>query len=119
MDKNRPFLAIHAPPRQIEIYLRAMTSLPAVASAGVSRRTNFRTALAKPSFSLLSVTALAWAFTSSLELPMAMEKPLARNMETSFGMSPMVAIWAGAMIRSLDRVATTVPLVASGLVTSR
>src|SRR3984893_523883 len=56
------------------------------------RRINFRTALAKPSLSLLSVTVLACAFTSSLELPMAMEKPLLRNMRTSFGMSPIVAI---------------------------
>jgi hypothetical protein len=32
---------------------------------------NFRTALAKPSFSLLSVTAFARAFSSSLELPIA------------------------------------------------
>ena len=54
----------------------------------VSAKTNFCTALAKPSFSLLSVTALACAFTSSLELPIAMEKPLLRNIRTSFGMSP-------------------------------
>src|SRR5437773_401150 len=58
--------------------------------AAVDRRTNFRTALAKPSFSLLSVTALACALTSSLALPIAIEKPLLRNMRTSFGMSPMV-----------------------------
>jgi hypothetical protein len=38
-------------------------------------RTNFRTAFAKPSFSLLSVTAFAGAFTSLLESPIAMEKP--------------------------------------------
>ena len=90
-----------------------------MAHAAADRRTNFRTALAKPSFSLLSVTALACAFTSSLALPMAMEKPLLRNMRTSFGMSPMVAICAGGMFRSLDRVATTVPLLACGWVTSR
>jgi hypothetical protein len=43
---------------------------------------NFRTALAKPSFSLLSVTALACAFTSSVELPIAIEKPLLRNLNS-------------------------------------
>src|SRR5450759_1196444 len=83
------------------------------------RKTNLRTALAKPSFSLLSVTALAWDFTSSLALPIAMEKPLLRNIRTSFGMSPMVAICSGGMFRSLDRIATTVPLLACGWVTSR
>ena len=35
---------------------------------------------------------------------MAMEKPLSQNMRTSFGMSPIVAICAGEMFRSLDRV---------------
>ena len=49
--------------------------------AAAARRTNFRTALAKPSSSLLSVTALACSFTSSLALPMAMEKPLLRNIK--------------------------------------
>jgi len=80
---------------------------------------NFRTAFAKPSFSLLSVTALACAFTSSLELPIAMEKPLLRNIRTSFGISPIVAIYAGGMFRSFDRVVTTVPLLACGWLTSR
>src|SRR5271170_4192864 len=87
--------------------------------AASRRRMNFRTALAKPSFSLLSVTALACALTASLALPMAMERPLLRNIETSFGMSPMVAICAGGIFMSLDRVSTTFPLLASGLVTSR
>src|SRR6185312_9237984 len=77
-------------------------------------KTNFFTAFAKPSFSLLSVTALACAFTSSLALPMAIEKPLLRNMRMSFGMSPMVAICSGEMFKSLERVATTVPLLACG-----
>jgi len=73
---------------------------------------NFRIALAKPSSSLLSVTALACFFTSSLALPMAMEKPLLRNIRTSFGMSPMVAICSGGIFRSLDCVVTTEPLLA-------
>src|SRR5665213_1024563 len=85
----------------------------------VGGKTNFLTALANPSFSLLSVTTFACAFTSSLELPIAMEKPLLRNMRTSLGMSPMVAICADGMFRSLDSVLTTVPLLASGWVTSR
>jgi hypothetical protein len=38
-------------------------------------RTNFRTAFAKPWLSLVSVTALACAFTSLPELPIVMEKP--------------------------------------------
>src|SRR6185437_8579012 len=83
------------------------------------RKMNLCAALAKPSFSLLSVTALACVFTSSLALPMAMEKPLLRNMSTSFGMSPMVAICAGAMPSRAAMVATTVPLLAFGWVTSR
>src|ERR1039457_3505281 len=72
-------------------------------------RTNFRAAFAKPSFSWLSVTALACALTASLELPMAMEKPLLRNIGTSFGMSPIVAICSGGMFKRFDRVVTTVP----------
>src|SRR5262249_25477603 len=48
-------------------------------------------AFAKPSFSLLSVTYLAYCLTSSLALPIANEKPLALNMATSLCMSPMVA----------------------------
>src|ERR1700733_4749915 len=47
------------------------------------------TALAKPSSAKLSVTAVAWAFTWSLALPMAMEKPDLTNISTSFGMSPI------------------------------
>jgi Phosphoglucose isomerase len=39
------------------------------------RRMNRTTALAKPSSSQESVVALAWRFTSSLALPMAMLKP--------------------------------------------
>jgi hypothetical protein len=74
---------------------------------------NFRTALAKPSFSLLSVTTLACAFTSSLELPIAIENPPLLNITTSFGMSPIVAIWSGRMWKNLAKVVTTVPLFAS------
>ncbi len=77
-------------------------------------RISIRTALAKPSFSLLSVTAFACAFTSALELPMAMEKPLLRNMRTSLGISPMVAICSGRISRCREREVTTAPLLARG-----
>ena len=82
-------------------------------------RRNFRTALANPSFSLLSVTALAWAFTSSLELPMAMEKPLFWNIRTSFGMSPIVAICAGRNVQTLGQGGHDRPFVGLPPVTSR
>src|SRR5205085_7477990 len=62
------------------------------------------TAFANPSFSLPSVTTLARALTSSLALPIAIEKPLSRNISTSFGMSPMVAICEGGMSKCLARV---------------
>ena len=65
------------------------------------------------------VTTLACAFTSSLALPIAIEKPLLRNISTSFGMSPMVAMRSRGMPSRRERVCTTVPLFAFGLVTSR
>ena len=62
---------------------------------------------------------LACACTSGLALPIAMLSPLLRNISTSFGMSPMVAISPRGIDRSFDSVVTTVPLLASGWVTSR
>src|SRR5688572_1848912 len=55
------------------------------ANLAPQRRMNRSTALAKPSSSQESVTALAWRFTSSLALPMAMLKPDRRNIRTSLG----------------------------------
>src|SRR5579862_3772246 len=56
-------------------------------------RMYFSTALAKPSSSYESVTADACCFTSSGALPIAMLNPAGRNISTSFGWSPMVAIF--------------------------
>ena len=53
---------------------------------------NERTALAKPSFSLVSVTRRAARCTWGSALPMAMLRPEWANIKTSLGMSPMVAI---------------------------
>ena len=74
-----------------------------VAHAAARRSTNLWTALAKPSSSLLSVTALACALTSSLAFPMAIEKLLSRNMRTSFGISPTVTIWVGRNVQKLRK----------------
>jgi hypothetical protein len=60
---------------RIENNLEGRLYLKRGGSWAAGGRTNFRTAFAKPSFSLLSVTAFARAFTSLLELPKAMEKP--------------------------------------------
>src|SRR5262249_39815004 len=76
-------------------------------------------ALAKPSCSFEAVTALACAFTSSLALPMAIDRPLFLNIRTSFWPSPIVAMSLAEMPSSFDKVVTTAPLLARGLVMSR
>jgi hypothetical protein len=52
-------------------------------------------------------------------LPIAMLRPLLRNISTSFGMSPIVAISLVGTDSRFDSVETTVPLLASGCVISR
>src|SRR6476660_7122309 len=87
--------------------------------AGVRCKMNRSIALANPSSSLEEVTRKACACTSGLAFPIAMLRPLLRNISTSFGMSPIVAISMAGTDRSFDRVVTTVPLLALGWVTSR
>src|SRR5262249_53258159 len=82
-------------------------------------KTNRSIASANPSSSLEAVTNIACALTSALALPMAMLRPLLRNISTSFGISPIVAISELGIDKSWDSVATTVPLLAAGWVTSR
>ena len=54
---------------------------------------------ANPSSSLEAVTCDACLLTSSVALPIAMERPLVRNIARSFCMSPIVAIAAVEMLR--------------------
>src|ERR1700730_513981 len=84
-----------------------------------SGRTKRSIALAKPSSSYESVTRLACCWTCGLALPMATLRPLLRNIRRSFGISPMVAISLAGIESRFDSVVTTVPLLASGWVTSR
>src|SRR5664280_3788079 len=90
--------------------------LPYCAAADCSNRS---IALAKPSSSFEAVTNVADFCTSGLALPIAMLTPLFLNIRTSFGMSPMVAIWLGGMLQSCENIPTTSPLFALGFVTSR
>src|SRR5664280_1192310 len=90
--------------------------LPYCAAEDCSNRS---IALAKPSSSFEAVTNVADFCTSGLALPIAMLTPLFLNIRTSFGMSPMVAIWLGGMLQSCENIPTTSPLFALGFVTSR
>src|SRR5690348_2908064 len=82
-------------------------------------RTKRSMAWAKPSSWLEAATNLAAFFTSSLALPIAMLMPLFRNMRTSLGPSPMVAILSGGIFSISESTVTTSPLLAWGWVTSR
>src|ERR1700681_2500468 len=81
---------------------------------GARRRINVSIAFAKPSSSWEAVTTSACACTSRLAFPIAMPRPLLRNISTSFGMSPIVAIWLTGTDSSFESVVTTVPLSAAG-----
>ena len=63
-------------------------------------------ALAKPSFSFVSVTNVADFCTSGLAFPMAMLTPLLLNIRTSLGMSPKVAISLMAQYYPIHRAAS-------------
>ena len=65
------------------------------------------------------VTRSACACTSGLALPIAMLRPLLRNISTSLGMSPIVAISRREPTAASTASVTTSPLLASGWVTSR
>ena len=71
-------------------------------------------ASAKPSSVLELVTNLAACCTSELAFPIAMLTPLRLNMNTSFGMSPMVAIFAVGTFSISARTLTASPLFAFG-----
>src|SRR5579864_116911 len=83
------------------------------------RSTKRSMASANPSSVFDVVTNVAACCTSALALPMAMLTPLRRNMRTSLGMSPMVAICEAGMVSSADRTPITSPLLALGWVTTR
>ena len=66
-----------------------------------------------------AVTNVASFCTSLLALPMAILIALFLNINTSFGMSPIVAILSGPIPQICENIATTSPLFAFGCVTSR
>src|SRR5438552_14078756 len=84
-----------------------------------SPRTKPSIAFANPSCSLELVTKRACRCTSGLAFPMAILSPLFLNINTSFGMSPMVTICTGGMDSACESTSTTCPLLASRCVTSR
>ena len=71
-------------------------------------------ASAKPSSLLELVTNLAACCTSELAFPMAMLTPLRLNINTSFGISPIVAIFAVGTCSISESTLTTSPLLAFG-----
>ena len=89
------------------------------AGAAPMPSTNRSTALAKPSSSLRAVTRRAERRTPGSALPIAMLRPEWANINTSFGMSPIVAICSGGTSYRAERYCATQPLLASGWVTSR
>ena len=79
---------------------------------------NLSIALANPSSWFELVIKVANICTSLPAFPIAMPTPLFLNINTSFGMSPIAAIWSGGVPQICENIATTSPLLAFGWVTS-